>query len=139
MNANTANTEQVSGPEKLPGLSRNGPLQNMTRTSKVSEKGHQCIISVALCDVIKMKFLKLWDLSGYAERAMSKRPTCQKMSMQGQIVSEIVDQLRLENSIQTLLNFLGSNPQKIRRVSMEFSEYNRLTSQRQLISEISFL
>ena len=29
------------------------------------------------CDVIKMKFLKLWDLSGYSERAMSKRPTCQ--------------------------------------------------------------
>ena len=29
-------------------------------------------------DVIKMKFLKLWDLSGYSERTMSKRPTCQK-------------------------------------------------------------
>ena len=30
------------------------------------------------CDVMKMKFLKLWDLSGYSERTMSKRPTCQK-------------------------------------------------------------
>ena len=30
------------------------------------------------CDVIKMKFLKLWDLSGYSERTMPKRPICQK-------------------------------------------------------------
>ena len=30
------------------------------------------------CDVTKMKFLKLWDLSGYSEKTMSKRPTCQK-------------------------------------------------------------
>ena len=29
-------------------------------------------------DVIKIKFLKLWDLSGYSERTMSKRPTYQK-------------------------------------------------------------
>ena len=29
-------------------------------------------------DVLKMKFLKLWNLSGYSERTMSKRPTCQK-------------------------------------------------------------
>ena len=33
---------------------------------------------VLKCDVIKMKFLKLQDLSGYSERTMSKRPTCQK-------------------------------------------------------------
>ena len=33
---------------------------------------------VSKCDVIKMKFLKLWDLSGHSERTMSKRPTCQK-------------------------------------------------------------
>ena len=31
-----------------------------------------------LNDVIKRKFLKLWDLSGYSERTMSKRPTYQK-------------------------------------------------------------
>ena len=30
------------------------------------------------CGVIKMTFLKLWDLSGYSERTMAKRPTCQK-------------------------------------------------------------
>ena len=33
---------------------------------------------VLKCDVIKMKFLKLWDLSGYSERTMPKRPICQK-------------------------------------------------------------
>ena len=37
--------------------------------------GHNRVLK---CDVIKMKFLKLWDLSGYSERTMSKRPTCQK-------------------------------------------------------------
>ena len=37
--------------------------------------GHNRVLK---CDVIKMKFLKLWDLSGYFERTMSKRPTCQK-------------------------------------------------------------
>ena len=36
-----------------------------------------------------------------------------KMSISGQIVSEIVAQLCLENSIQTLLNFLVVDPQKI--------------------------
>ena len=34
-----------------------------------------------------------------------------EMSISGQIVSEIIAQLCLENSIQTLLNFLG-RPQK---------------------------
>ena len=33
---------------------------------------------VLKCDVTKMKFLNLWDLSGYSEKTMSKRPTCQK-------------------------------------------------------------
>ena len=63
---------------------------------------------VLKCDVIKMKFLKLWDLSGYSERTMSKRPYLPKMSISGQILSEIVAQLCSENSIQTLVNFLGS-------------------------------
>ena len=63
-----------------------------------------------------------------------------KMNISGQIVPEIVAQLCLENSIQTLLNFFGSTPQKIRRVCMEFSsEYNRLTSQRQFSPKCSFL
>ena len=49
------------------------------------------------------------------------------MSIWGQIVSEIVAQLCLQNSIQTLLNFFGSTPKKITRVCMEFSEYNWAT------------
>ena len=36
-----------------------------------------------------------------------------KMSIAGQIVSEIVAQLCSENSIQTLLNFFGSTPKKL--------------------------
>ena len=35
--------------------------------------------------------------------------------------------------------FFGVDPQKIRRVCMEFSEYNRLTSQRQFAPKCSFL
>ena len=33
---------------------------------------------VLKCDVIKIKFLKLWDLSGYSERTTSKRPRWEK-------------------------------------------------------------
>ena len=62
-----------------------------------------------------------------------------KMSIAGQIVSEIVAQLCLENSIQTLLNFFGVDPKKYRRVCMEFSEFNRLTSQGQFAPKCSFL
>ena len=59
-----------------------------------------------------------------------------KMSTSGQIVSDIVAQLCLENSVQTLLNFFWVDPKKIRRVCMEFSKYNRLTSQRQFSPEL---
>ena len=59
-----------------------------------------------------------------------------KMSTSGQIVSEIVAQLCLENSIQTLLNFLGVDPKKIRRVCMEFSEYNWATISETICPEV---
>ena len=36
------------------------------------------LYKVLKCDIIKLKFLKSWDLSGYSEGTMSKRPTCQK-------------------------------------------------------------
>ena len=36
-----------------------------------------------------------------------------KMSISGQIVSEVVAQLCLENSTQTLLNFFGSTQKKL--------------------------
>ena len=35
---------------------------------------------VLKCNIIKTKFLKLWDLSRYSERTMPKRPICQKCS-----------------------------------------------------------
>ena len=40
---------------------------------------------VLKCDVIKMKFLKLWDLSRYFERTMPRRPTCQKLAFRGKL------------------------------------------------------
>ena len=61
------------------------------------------------------------------------------MTSSGQILSDIVAQLCLENSIQTLQNFFGVDPKKIKRVCMEFSEYKRLTSQRQFAPKCSFL
>ena len=70
-----------------------------------------------------MKFLTLWDLPGYSERTMSKiRGLLAKnehFEANNKIVSEIIAQLCLENSIQTLLNFLRSTPQNIRMVCME--------------------
>ena len=52
----------------------------------------------------KIKFVKLWDLSRYSERTTSKTPTCQKISIVGQTVSEILPQLCFDDSIQIVLN-----------------------------------
>ena len=41
-------------------------------------------------DVIKMKFLKLWDLWGYSETTMSQGAYLPEMSISGQIVSEML-------------------------------------------------
>ena len=41
---------------------------------KQKNKNHETI-EYQSDDVIKMKFLKLWDLSGYSERTISKTPT----------------------------------------------------------------
>ena len=49
------------------------------------------------------------------------------MITSGQTVSEIVAQLCLENSIQTLLIFGGVDRKKFRRVCMEFSKHNWAT------------
>ena len=54
-----------------------------------------------------------------------------KMSILGQIVSEIIVQSCLENSIQTLLNFVGSTQKKLEGFVWSFSEYNWPTSQQQ--------
>ena len=53
-----------------------------------------------------MGFVRIFCKNNVQEAFLSK------MSISGQIVSEIVAQLYLENSIQTLLNFFGSTPQK---------------------------
>ena len=50
-----------------------------------------------------------------------------KMSIWGQIVSEIIAQLYSENSIQTLLIFWGVDPKKFRRICKEFSKHNWAT------------
>ena len=36
-------------------------------------------------DAIKIKFVKLWDLSQYSERTSSKWPTCQKLAFRGKL------------------------------------------------------
>ena len=36
-------------------------------------------------DVIKMKFVKLWDLLRYSERTTSKTPTRQKLAIRGKL------------------------------------------------------
>ena len=53
-------------------------------------------------------------LSVYSERTKNyvQEAYLSKMSISGQIVSEIVAQLCLENSIQTLLNFFWGDPKK---------------------------
>ena len=54
-------------------------------------------------------------VSGYSERTTCKRHILSKMSISGQIVSEILAQLCSDNSIQTLLNFFDP-PKKLERV-----------------------
>ena len=89
---------------------------------------------VLKCDVIKMKFLKLWDLSGYSERK------CPKMSISGQTVSEIVAQLCSENPIQTLLIFFwGRSKKNLEGFVWSFLSITGLRSQRQFAPKCSFL
>ena len=52
------------------------------------------------------------------------------MSISGQIVSEIVAQLCLENSIQTLLNFLGPPRKKLEEYNNSISSTNRTPATR---------
>ena len=63
----------------FPLLGRNHQNKKDRNKDKTKQRvSHQPLYRVLKCDVIKMKFLKLWDSSGYAKRTMSKRPTCQK-------------------------------------------------------------
>ena len=67
--------------------SRSKPYREVLKPFKVNMYSnlhtHFSSNRVLKCDVIKMKFPKLWDLSGYSERTMSKRPTCQKGAFRG--------------------------------------------------------
>ena len=63
-----------------------------------------------------------------------------KMSISGQIVSEIVAQLCLENSIQTLLNFFSGRPKKNwEGFVWSFLSITGLRSQGQFAPKCSFL
>ena len=73
---------------------------------------------VLKCDVIKMKFLKLWNLSGYSEGTMSKRPSYKNEHFGANCLWD-VSGLYSENSIQTLRSFFWVDPKKCRRVCME--------------------
>ena len=56
------------------------------------------------CDIIKIIFVKLLDLSGYSARKTSKRPTCRKLAFWGKLSLKILAQLCAGHSIQVLLN-----------------------------------
>ena len=53
---------------------RHLPCVPNTVDVKQKNKNHETI-EYQSDDVIKMKFLKFWDLSGYSERTISKTPT----------------------------------------------------------------
>ena len=87
-----------------------------------------------------MKFLKLWDLSGYSERTMSKRPTHQKWAFWGQIVSEIVAQLCLKNSIKNPSQFFLGLPKKnLEGFAWSFLSITGLRSERQFAPKCPYL
>ena len=48
--------------------------------------------------------MRLWDLSGYFEKSKIQEAYLLKTSISGQIVSEILAQLRSDDFIQILLN-----------------------------------
>lgn len=56
------------------------------------------------CDIIRIIFVKLLDLSGYSARKTSKRPTCRKLAFWGKLSLKILAQLCAGHSIQVLLN-----------------------------------
>ena len=76
-------------------------------------------------DVIKIKFVKLWDLSGYSKRTTSKNPTCQmfrpKSTLEGfvqshQCITGVISQRQLApqcfSQVGPLDVVLSGNPDK---------------------------
>ena len=70
---------------------------NVTKSGRVilKENNADYCNRVIKRDVIKLKFVKLWDSSRYSERKTPKTPTCQKLA---------IAQLCPDNSVQILLN-----------------------------------
>ena len=88
-----------------------------------------------------MTFLKLWDLSGYSERLKEQCPRGVLAKNEHFGANCLWDRspVKLRKLHINPSKFFWVDPQKIRRVCMEFSEYNRLTTQGQFAPKWSFL
>ena len=84
---------------------------------------------VLKCDVIKMKFLKLWDLSGYSERTMSK--TEQNWDLSPVMLTKL--------HTNPSKFFLGRPPKKLEEFVWSFLNITGLRSQGQFAPNCSFL
>ena len=85
----------MQGPEKI--HTRNLITKKNSRGSKIPLpppnfsngpylKAHLSVhIEFQIDDVVKIKFLKLWNLLGYFERTTSERPTHQKLALCGKL------------------------------------------------------
>ena len=94
---------------------------------------------VLKCDVIKMKFLKLWDVSGYSERTMSKRPSCQKWAFRGKL-SPRSSPVMLRKCHTNPSNVFGGRPKKkLEGFVWSFLSITGLRSQRQFTPKCSCL
>ena len=59
LNVNAANTKQLSGPEKLPGLSRHRPLGPLLRKQTLQAKEVYCQVNPPYVSVPRWRVLKL--------------------------------------------------------------------------------
>ena len=76
-------TARVEGIEKSQSINRSQVIAN--NSLAVSMTSSERTIEYQSDDVIKMKFVKLWDLLRYSERTTSKTPTRQKLAIRGKL------------------------------------------------------
>ena len=76
----------------LPPFAREFTKAQLDQINKVYKTGGRLVIKPTRKqieyrsdDVIKMKFVKLWDLLSYSERTTSKTPTRQKLAIRGKL------------------------------------------------------
>ena len=76
----------------LPPFAREFTKAQIDQINKVYKTGGRLVIKPTRKqieyrsdDVIKMKFVKLWDLLSYSERTTSKTPTRQKLAIRGKL------------------------------------------------------